>query len=117
MKFTFFLLLVFFSPQIVNAKDISQCQFSFHAVDSNGNIDSQPYLTPDEILLTEKRYSRQLKKEVMYIKFTEKGSVINNNYTTLNIGKYFAVFCNDTLFFKPRILEPTYDEAVFTLEE
>ena len=116
MRLSISLFLVFSVPLIANATDLNQCQFSFHAIDSNGNINSQPYLTSNEILSTEKRFSRQLQKEVIYLKFTEKGTKVNNDYTSSNIGKYFAVFCNDTLLVKPRILEVIQDEAVFTLK-
>ena len=109
MRLSISLFLVFSVPLIANATDLNQCQFAFHAIDSNGNINSQPYLTSNEILSTEKRFSRQLQKEVIYLKFTEKG-------TKVNIGKYFAVFCNNTLLVKPRILEVIQDEAVFTLK-
>ena len=67
MKFTIALFLTFSVPPVVNATDVSQCQFSFYAVDVNGDMDSKPYLTSDNILLTEKRFSKQQQEEVIYI--------------------------------------------------
>lgn len=110
------LIILLFASQSLLADDVTRCNFTFHGVDKNGKISKQPYLTHKHVTVTAKTWHRPTRKERVVVKFTEEGAAINKKYTSKNIGKYAAIYCDGKLLSKARILEVIEDELAFNLK-
>ena len=116
MKSLILIISLLISTQHLLAREVTRCQLSFHSVDRKQNIDTKPYLDHRQVKSIESRLHRPSGKQGVYVTFTEEGARINKAYSEKNIGNYIAIYCDDELLSKPRILGVTEEEVVFTLE-
>jgi len=116
MKFYNIIIFALFSvSQSLTAGNAIQCNLSLHEINDGGKINKKPFLYREHVKsINNLGIDEPSGLNLIAVKLTLEGAIINKKYTTENIGKYIAIQCDGALVSKARIMSVSEDEFLFT---
>lgn len=116
MRYSLGIFILFVFASSTQAKDVTDCNLSFHAVSEAGLINEVAYLNSNQIIdIKHKGIDKISSHDLWHLVLSEKGSMINKKFTAENIGRSIAIFCDGALLQKVKIMSVSEGDFVFSV--